>query len=115
VSVRRQLGIEAVPDDIQQALTKDVSRTRRSIQDTVVGILCQRYDVPHTRSKRPLQSQEAGDRLNLKIPEELWLKIRVHAAQTGATARGVILYAVAQHYKLNPVLPTRRKRKGAST
>lgn len=101
--------MDDIPDDVAEALQKDVDKRGVSLTDAIVKILAKRYKLPYTPTNKPSRTRIDSNRLIIKIPEDIWFEVRINAARSGGSMRGVVIYALQQHYKLGPKLPETAK------
>ena len=107
---RKRVTLEDVPADLVKALNAEHKRSKHSINDIVCNTLAERYALPYGRVVahrfRPLNHP----RVILNVPDDIWRAVRRHAFESEGTQRGVILYALSQHYGLPPVHMGKREK-----
>lgn len=108
--VKLILNEELVPD-LREALDRDAEAEDITTNDAAVRILAQEFGTEWKPSGFPFR--ELASRFKLRVPDELHWKIRMEAANTSATIRGVVLNVLAKHYKTSATSPYRRLRKEA--
>lgn len=112
-----QIIVQNVPSNVLQRLTADAKKRDVSINDAVVGILAKQYGVARESTGATFGGPLKRTTLILAMPDELHRSIKVDAATRGkgVTMRGLILQALARHYKVPVQSPQRRPRGTAAT
>jgi predicted HicB family RNase H-like nuclease len=103
-----QITLTGVPGPVTRKLSADAKRQDKSVNELVIEILGGKTDGTRGKFRGPL----TGDRLPLRLPDQLHRDLSVLAARERGTVRGVILSIVANHYKLKPIAITRRPKRG---
>jgi predicted HicB family RNase H-like nuclease len=113
VSVRKDILVYDIPEEIRLALVEDAQERNRSLNEVVVQILGDRFKVNMPQTLAPFTDGEA-DRLSVRAGPKLHQKIALEAAKRSGTLRGVVLESLALNYHLDPPPIGRRPRtKGA--
>lgn len=105
-----EMHIHDVPADVWRAVVEDAERQGTSRTEVAVAILARRFRVRRAPSGAPFRHKDLDvtEPLKLRVPDGLRDKIRVEAARTGATIRGVVVATLAEAYGL-PIPGTGRK------
>lgn len=105
-----EMHIHDVPPDLWRAIVADAEERRTSRTEVAVAILAKRFRVRRDPSGAPFRRGELDvtEPLKLRVPEKLRAKLRMEAARTGGTIRGVVLATLAAEYGL-PVPSTGRQ------
>lgn len=102
---------EELSTDLREALDRDAESDGITTNDAAVRILAREFGTPWQASGFPYR--QVASRFKLRVPEDLHWKIRMEAANTSATIRGVVLNVLAEHYGTESTSPYRRLRKEA--
>lgn len=107
-----EMHIPDVPADVWHAIVADAEGQGTSRTEVAVAILARRFRVKRAPSGAPFRRQEldVAEPLKLRVPDGLRDKIRIEAARTGATIRGVVVAALAEAYGLPVPNPGRKPR-----
>lgn len=106
-----ELIVQDVPERVIARLTADARKRDVSVNDAAVGVLADRYAVQREPTGAKFTKPLTRPTLLLDMPDALHRKIKMAAAGTkGATMRGLIIQALAQHYKVAVPPPARRPR-----
>lgn len=106
-----QIIVHDVPSRVLAKLTSDARKRDVSINDAVVSILAKQYGIERESTGAGFGGPLTRTTLILAMPDELHRRIKVDAAtKKGATMRGLIVQALARHYKVPVQSPTRRPR-----
>jgi hypothetical protein len=107
---RVEIVVQDVPVDLRAALVADAADRNISINETAVAILAATYGVPREPSTRPHRGESGSTQLLLTVPDSLRTAVRLHAARTGATMRGVVIKSLSDHYEIEAPDTGRRQR-----
>lgn len=102
---------EELSPDLREALDRDAQGEDITTNDAAVKILAEQFGTEWRPSGFPYR--QVAERFKLRVPDELHWKIRMEAANTQATIRGVVLNVLAEHYGTEGTSPYRRLRKEA--
>jgi hypothetical protein len=108
--VRKDILVYDIPDDIREALVADAKAQNVSLNEVVVQVLAARFKVKVKPTGTPFTDGEA-EKLSVRAGPKLHQKIDMDRAKRSGTMRGVVLEALALHYKLDPPPIGRRPRK----
>lgn len=111
---RVEIVVQDVPVDLRAALVADAAERNISINEAAVAILASAYGIPREPSTRPHRGESGSTQLLLTVPDGLRSSIRLHAARTGATMRGVVIKALSDHYEI-PAPDAGRRQRSPST
>lgn len=100
---------EELSPDLREALDQDAQAENITMNDAAVRILAEEFGTEWRPSGFPYRA--LASRFKLRVPDELHWKIRMEAANTQATIRGVVLNVLAEHYGTATTSPFRRLRK----
>jgi hypothetical protein len=100
---------EILPPEVREALDREGAKRDIHLNDVAGEILAKRFDLEWAPSGR--QYRKMADQFKFRVPEHLHWKIRMSAVLEGHTVRGTVLAALAKHYKLPAITPTRRPRR----
>ena len=93
--------IRGIPPEILKELGRDVRRTRRSIQDVLNGILCERYGLecpPQKGSSRLRKGRLPSPQQLLWMPTDLKSAIAHDALARRMSEQRVVHKALEAHY-----------------
>jgi hypothetical protein len=100
---------EVLPAELRIALDRDGEAQDVTLNDVAGAILAKHFGLAWEYSGRTYQPR--ASQFKLRVPEALHLKIRVEAALDPQTVvRGIAISALADHYGLAAIAPTRRPR-----
>lgn len=97
---RRRIAVSNIPDPIRQALLERVEDTKTSANDLVTGWLVDRYRIDGLRFGGKPPGGTNCDPLILKVPEEVWREVRMHAARVGTSLRAIVIDTLARELDL---------------
>lgn len=100
---------EVLPTEIREALERDAQEKDTTLNDVAGEILADHFELGWERSGRPYRTM--AEQFKMRVPEHLHFKVRTSAAAAGHTVRGTALSAIAEHYGLETIKPTRRPRR----
>lgn len=110
---RVEIVVQDIPEQLRDRLVLDAQERDVSINEAAVSILADKYGVERDPSTRPHRGGGVSSQLLLAMPVELRTAIRVHAAETGLTMRGVVMQALCEVYGLEAEGIERRPRSAA--
>lgn len=97
----RRVTVENLPLAVAAALQADVAAGEVSMSDAVRRVLASRYQLAAPVDvRRRQQWAPPSARLLLKLPEPMWHRLKVEAAESKRTMRAVIVEALADHYEV---------------
>jgi hypothetical protein len=104
------LDIRKVPQAIVEAVETDARERDLSRNEAITRVLSLRYGVPwESTGRKYSEADGTTDHWQLRLPVTLHGAIRAHAdALPGGTGPGVVLYALSDHYGLEPQSPRKR-------
>lgn len=106
-----EIQVQDVPKNLLNKVVADARRRSISLNDTVVGVLADAYNVEREPTSTRFTGAPIRTTLLLTLPDPLHLKIKVEAAgQKGVTMRGVIIAVLARHYGIKEPSTARRSR-----
>lgn len=112
MAVLKEMHIHDVPEEIWQAIIEDAQTQGTSRTEIAVAILAERFKVRREPSGAPFRPSDGEldvtKPLMFRVPAKLREKIRVEAARSGLTIRGVVVGTLAAKYGL-PMPRTSRK------
>lgn len=110
------LYVPDVPRDVKRALARSAREQATGMNDVALMILGEKYGVRVEPTGRDGGAPEILDDspLALKIPEKLHRAIRMHAAQSGGTMRGLAIATIADALGI-PAPSIRRRAAGATS
>ena len=101
---------EVLPIELRAALDQDAKAKDITLNDVAGVLLAEYFSTKWEYSGK--RYRPMAEQFKLRVPEELHLKIRMHAALTkGAVMRGIVVSVLAEHYGLAAISPTRRPRR----
>jgi hypothetical protein len=106
--MRTAIDIRNVREDIRSHVNADAEKRGVSVNDVVGEILASRYGIPFVPTGYPYQGGSDSDHWNLRLSTVIRDAVRAHAEAVGGTSTGCILFALADHYGLDPISPKRR-------
>jgi hypothetical protein len=110
-----ELMVQDVPARVLDKLTDDARKRDVSINDAAVSILADIYGIDREPTGAKFKQPLVRPTLLLDLPEDLHRAVKMGAAATkGATMRGLIVAALATHYKV-AAPSTQRRRRGTVT
>jgi predicted HicB family RNase H-like nuclease len=109
------LIVHDVPDRVLARLQADAKRRDVSVNEAVTSVLAGRYRAEHEPSGVKWQGPLTRTTLLLSMSDDLHRRIKVDAAgRKGVSMRGLIISALAEHYKIPAQSPQRRPRTTAT-
>lgn len=109
---RVEIIVQAVPESLRDAITRDAESRDVSLNEAAVSVLADRFGVDREPSGAAFTGATASDTMLLSVPDELRRRIRLEAAAQGVTMRGTVLKTLAQHYGISGIDAHRRPRNG---
>lgn len=108
---KQKLVVEDVPAGILRKLTADARRSGASLNDICLQVLCNRYEVGCEPTGGKFSAPPLTRNLLLLVPQAIHQHVREEAAlRRGATMRGIVIEALADHYGIKPPNAGRRPR-----
>src|SRR5579862_8725319 len=96
-----------MPDGLKQALSQEVRRTGRSLNDVAVGALAASLAVPFEPSGRAgREPRDRGGSVLLRMPAELKDKLAARAAQRKRNVNDLIVETLAERLGKDPMTST---------
>lgn len=95
----QMLRIHDVPARVVRAVNADAKRRNVSINEAVVGVIADRFNMPAELGGR-FTGPIAGTSFNLRLPRELHRALKTHSATTGAPMRAVVISELQSRYGL---------------
>jgi predicted HicB family RNase H-like nuclease len=93
-----QIVVQDIPENLRDVLVADASDRDISINEAAVAALAEKYGVEREPSTRPHRGGGTSTQLLLSVPEELRTALRLHAARTGETIRGLVISVLSEGY-----------------
>lgn len=107
--------VRGVPPELKQAIVAAVQADGGNMNDHVVKILANRFEIKFTPTGRPPGARlgEAPD-VVLRMPSRLRVRIKVAAARSGSNVRDTIVAVLSEHYGTRFAPAPRRPRTPAA-
>ena len=93
---RRVSLLVRMPGDLKRALSDEVRRSGRSLNDVAVGILASRFAVPFEPSGRAGKAPGEGGAVLLRMPAELKDKLAARATQRRRNVNDLIVETLGE-------------------
>src|SRR5712691_10757652 len=97
-----------MPAALKRSLVREVARSGGNLNDVAVGILAERFGVPHSPTGRRSPLPGGSGVVVLRMPAELKQAVQAEAFRSGSNTNDVILESFALHLGL-PFQSNRRR------
>jgi hypothetical protein len=99
---------DTLPRKLRRSLERDAREKNITMNDVAGRILSDLYGTKWIDTGA--RFKQVVEPFRLRVPDDLWLKIRLDSVSRDGTIRGVVLDALMQHYQHGSVDPRRRPR-----
>lgn len=99
---------DTLPPDLRETLEADARDKGITMNDAAGRVLSDRYETEWEDTGAKFHS--VVEPFRLRVPDDLWLKLRLDAVARDGTLRGVVLDTLRQHYGFGGADVRRRPR-----
>lgn len=99
-----------VPDPVMRKLTADAKRRNVSVNDAAVTVVAAGVGIDRAATGSPFRQPPSTSTLKLSMPEDVRRQLKMDAAASDDTMRGLVIHYLARHYGLRATQTGRRAR-----